>query len=320
VRILPGTTIAPALLGEIMVSMTAANEDQLAWLLEGDASIRWRVHRDILGSPESTIRAERDRVATEGWGAKLISLQDRDGRWGGGDYSPKWISTTYALLHLLWLGLSPGNPAALAGCERLWEWQRTWRVPETCIVSMLVRLTAAHGYEAAKRLENLVDYLLDQQLNDGGWNCEARSEPGKHSSFHTTIQALEALHAYQQVGRAANEDAQARGREFFLRHRLYKSHRTGEVAIRSSIRFPQLPQWHFDVLRGLEHFVDVAPERDERLEDAIAVLRHARRRDGRWPTYAEYPGRTWFRMEQPGASRWNTVRVLRVLSWWEAAG
>ena len=78
---------------------------------------------------------------------------------------------------------------------------------------------------------------------------------------------------------------QARGRAFFLRHRLYKSHRTGEVAIRGSTRFPQLPQWHFDVLRGLEYFVDVAVEQDERLEDAIAVVRHARRADGRWPTF-----------------------------------
>jgi hypothetical protein len=98
--------------------MTLPNDDLVAWLLEGDPSIRWRVHRDLLGSSEATVRAERARVANEGWGAKLLSLQDPDGRWGGGDYSPKWISTTYTLLHLLWLGLPPGNPAALAGCER----------------------------------------------------------------------------------------------------------------------------------------------------------------------------------------------------------
>lgn len=296
--------------------MTLPNDDLLAWLLEGDPSIRWRVHRDLLGSSEATVRAERASVANEGWGAKLLSLQDPDGRWGGGDYSPKWISTTYTLLHLLWLGLPPGNPAALAGCERLWEWQNRWRVPETCIASMLVRLTAAHGYEA-ERLDDLVDYLLDQQLADGGWNCAARGERGKHSSFHTTIQALEALYAYQQALGGADQEAQARGREFFLQHRLYKSHRTGQVAVRSSTRFPQLPQWHFDVLRGLEYFVDVGSDQDQRLGDAIAVVRHARRTDGRWPTYAGYAGRTWFRMEEPGASRWNTMRVLRVLNWWE---
>jgi hypothetical protein len=302
-----------------MVAMTAAEEQLIDWLLQGDPSIRWRVHRDLLGSSVSTVRDERARVATEGWGAKLISLQDPDGRWGGGDYTPKWISTTYTLLHLAWLGLPPGHPAALAGCERLWEWQARWQVPETCIVSMLVRLTSAHGYHT-EGLDSLVDYLLSQQLADGGWNCAARNDPGKHSSFHTSIQALEALDAYERVGGAAAEDAQAGGRDFFLRHQLYKSHRTGRLAIRGSTRFPQLPQWHFDVLRGLEHFVDVAANRDERLGDAVGVLLRARRADGRWPTYAAYPGRTWFQMEEPGSSRWNTVRVLRVLGWWERPG
>ena len=171
---------------------------------------------------------------------------------------------------------------------------------------MLVRLTAAHQY-VTDRLENLVDSLLDQQLDDGGWNCQARGDRGKHSSFHTTIQALEALHAYQEIGGTANNGAHAQGREFFLRHRLYKSHRTGQVAIPRSTRFPQLPQWHFDVMRGLEYFVDAGSDQDQRLEDAVAVVRHARRADGRWPTYAGYPGRHWFRMEDSGASRWNTI-------------
>jgi hypothetical protein len=102
-----------------MVWMTGVDDELVVWLLEGDPSIRWRVHRDLLGSSSSTVSAERARVATEGWGAKLISLQDPDGRWDGGDYSPKWTSTTYTLLHLAWLGLLPRNHAALAGCERL---------------------------------------------------------------------------------------------------------------------------------------------------------------------------------------------------------
>ena len=39
----------------IMVSMTAADNELVDWLLEGDPSIRWRVHRDLLGSPASTV-------------------------------------------------------------------------------------------------------------------------------------------------------------------------------------------------------------------------------------------------------------------------
>ena len=134
---------------------------------------------------------------------------------------------------------------------------------------------------------------------------------------YTSIQALEALTAYTGAGGAIDTgQALQRGREFFLRHRLYKSHRTGELAIRGSTRFPAFPEWHFDVLRGLEHFADVDAPRDERLQDAIDVLRGARK-DGRWHTYAAYPGRQWFQPEPAGPSRWNTCRALRVLRWWE---
>jgi len=290
-----------------------------SWLLEGDPAVRWRVLRDLEGASEAVWATERARVATEGWGARLLAEQADDGGWGGGVYSPKWISTTYTLLHLLWLGLTPGHPAALRGCEQLWAWQGRWRVPETCIESMLVRLTSHFEYDA-DRLDSLVADLLDQQLADGGWNCATRTDKHKHSSFHTSIQALEALHTYAGVGGAVDVgEAQERGREFFLAHRLYQSHHTGEVAIRGSLRFPAFPEWHFDVLRGLEHFAEAGAPRDERLSDAIEVLRGARRGDGRWHTYSPYAGRQWFQLEPPGPSRWNTTRALRVLRWWESA-
>ena len=297
-------------------SMDGQRAEIHRWLLEGDPAVRWRVLQDLEDSDRQAAR-ERARVETAGWGARLLAAQDPDGGWGGGVYSPKWTSTTYTLLHLLWLGLPPGHPAALRGCELLWRWQAQWRAPETCIASMLVRLTSYFAYDAS-RLDDVVADLLAQQLADGGWNCETRTDKQKHSSFHTSIQALEALDAYAHAGGGIESvRASRRGHEFFLRHRLYRSHRTGEVAIRGSTRFPAFPEWHFDVLRGLEYFAAVGAPRDERLGDAIDVLCRARRKDGRWPTYAPYPGRQWFQLEPPGPSRWNTCRALRVLRWWE---
>jgi hypothetical protein len=300
--------------------MEATVDDGLvSWLLEGDPAVRWRVLEDLIDASDQEVMQERARVATQGWGARLLRAQDRDGNWGGGIYSPKWTSTTYTLLHLLWLGLLPGHAAALRGCQRLWEWQARWRVPETCIVSILVRLTSSYGYDAA-RLDDLVDHLLDQQLADGGWNCATRTDKSKHSSFHTSIQALEALDTYRGAGGGVDvAESLRRGREFFLEHRLYQSHRTGEVAVRGSTRFPAFPEWHFDVLRGLEHFADAGNHHDKRLSEAVEVLRRARRKDGRWPTYAPYPGRQWFQLEPPGLSRWNSCRVLRVLRWWDGS-
>jgi hypothetical protein len=127
----------------------------------------------------------------------------------------------------------------------------------------------------------------------------------------------DALDAYGKAGGRIDASASIeRGREFFLNHQLYQSHRTGAVAVRGSTRFPAFPEWHFDVLRGLEHFHQSDAPRDDRLRDAVEVLENARRKDGRWPTYSPYPGRQWFRLEPPGPSRWNTCRALLVLKWW----
>jgi hypothetical protein len=289
----------------------------LPWLLEGDPSVRWRALA-MTGATPAQVRQARHRVATDGWGARLLALQSSDGGWGRGVYSPKWTSTTYTLLHLMWLGLPAGNASAHRGLQQMWAWQRGWRVPETCIASILVRLTCSFDYPASG-VDEVVGDLLEQQQDDGGWNCDTRTDRTKHSSFHTSIQVLEALRAYEVSGGHLDTGAaQHRGRQFFLEHRLFRSHRTGAVAIRGSTRFPAFPEWHFDVLRGLEHFADVGAKPDDRLSDAVDVLLRARRADGRWPTYAPYPSRAgqWFELEPAGASRWNSARVLRVLTWW----
>jgi hypothetical protein len=286
------------------------------------------VLRDLTAASPGDLARERSRVATTGWGARLLACQDANGRWDGGLYSPKWTSTTYTLLLLHWLGLPSGHPQALRGCQVLWDGAAHYvggldvpkSRPEDCITGMFVLVAAAHGYDDA-RVALAVDWLLARQLDDGGWNCAARpGDRAKHASFHTSITALDALQAWGEA-RPGDRDryaaAMARGRQFFLDHHLYRSHRTGEVAIKGSTRFPLVPQWHFDVMRGLEHFV-AADVPDQRLADAVDVVRRSRRPDGAWPTYRGYPGRTWFELEPHGPSRWNTVRALRVLRWWEA--
>jgi hypothetical protein len=299
----------------------------IEWLLAGDPSVQWQVHRDLLGGSPHQVADARARVATEGWGARLLAAQDPDGSWAGALYSPKWTSTTYTLLLLERLGLQRGDARALAGCRRLWDgarWYgdgltlaRTIREPETCITGMLVLLAAAFGLEDA-RVDPTVAWLVGQQRTDGGWNCESIRRGSTHGSFHTSITVLEALEAYERGGGAVPVGpAMAAGRQFFLDHRLYRSHRTGAVVDRTLCRFPFPPQWHFDVMRGLEHFRAAGADRDDRLAQAVAEVRRARRGDGRWPMYRPYPGRYWFALEERGASRVSTLRAMRVLAWWD---
>jgi hypothetical protein len=301
----------------------------VAWLSAGDPSIRWQVMQDLEGLPPPEVAAARQLVATQGWGARLLKLQDADGRWAAALYSPKWTSTTYTLLLLHWLGLPRGDPQALRGCAQLFEGARfidggltlarSGRRPETCITAMLVLLASSFGYRDS-RTSPVVSWLLEQQLPDGGWNCESVRSGSRHGSFHTTMSTLDALLEYRRAaGEVPVRAAIASGQEFFLRHRLFRSRRSGEVVNTAMLRFPFPPQWHFDVLRGLEHFRATGAQPDERMAEALGVIRGAQRRDGTWPVYRAYPGKAWFRMEPPGPSRWTTLRALRVLAWAEAA-
>jgi hypothetical protein len=169
-------------------------------------------------------------------------------------------------------------------------------------------------------VHRIVEHLLGQQMADGGWNCE-RPKGATHGSFHTTISVLEGMHEYAlgyPARAGALSDAVARAHEFLLIHRLYRSHRTGEVADPAMARITFPPRWHYDFLRGLDYLRWVDAPRDERMADAIALLQSKQLPDGLWKLSQNWPGRVFFQMEAVGQpSRWNTLAGLRVLRWWK---
>ncbi len=309
-------------------SATGVEESTREWLLDGDAAIRWQARRDLLGEPAEAYASDRAAVSTSGWGQRLLDQQSSDGTWGGGLYGPKWTSTNYTLLLLRSCGLDPADPRARRGVERLWEGARyfdgaltaavTIDLPEACITSMYVALACYFDVDDP-RVDDAVAWLLDNQLDDGGWNCANVRFGDRHSSFHTSISALEALAEVREAGRG-DHDVLSRaldgGREFFLAHRLYRSHRTGEVVDPAFTRLSFPPRWRFDILRGLDHFAATDAPWDPRFQDALDVLGGRRRKDGRWSVQQKHSGRVWFDMEKTGGpSRWNTLRALRVLRW-----
>jgi hypothetical protein len=170
------------------------------------------------------------------------------------------------------------------------------------------------------RLDILAKNLLDQQMDDGGWNCR-RPYGATHASVHTTISVLEGLRLYELHRKRKLRSvraAQRRGREFLLVHKLYRSYRTGEIIKPVFLRMSFPPRWHYDILRALDYFQAVNAPRDLRLAEAIDVIRGKQREDGRWPLENVYRGKTYFELESLGApSRWNTLRALRVLKWWQ---
>ena len=230
------------------------------------------------------------------------------------------------------MGLPPGSTKTRKACKLLLNeglqpdgginygmWARWLRRGETCVTGMVLSILSHFCYED-DRLDTVADHLLAQQMPDGGWNCQ-RPQGATHSSVHTTISALEGLRLYElhrgHKVRAVRA-AQRRGREFLLVHRLFRSHRTGEIIKPVFLRFAFPPRWHYDILRALDYFQSVRAPRDPRLAEAIDLVRKGRAEDGRWPLQHSYKGKTYFEMERLGSpSRWNTLRALRVLKWWD---
>jgi hypothetical protein len=305
------------------------NNSTISWLLEGDPAIQWQVQKDLLDAEPAVYLSLQQQVAEKGWGAKLLKRQDASGTWGGGLYSPKWISTTYTLLTLRYFGLPSNNVQAQKGCSNLLEggFQPDGGIhyarskvdhSETCITGMVLSILSHFNFND-EHVHILVKHLLKQQMKDGGWNC--RSYYGdSHSSFHTTISVLEGLWEYEKTfGIDPRIDkARTRAHEFILIHRLFRSHRTGEIFDRKMLTIPFPPRWRYDYLRCLDYFQNCQASRDERIDEAIDILQSRRKNDGRWMVNSGMSGLKFFEIEKAGQpSRINTLRALRVLKWWE---
>ena len=136
--------------------------------------------------------------------------------------------------------------------------------------------------------------------------------------MHTTISVLEGILEYKK--RAYNYrlkellKAERESQEFILQHCLYKSDNTGKVIDNSYLKLSYPTRWRYDILRALDYFQFAIANYDDRMQDAINVLLKKRTKENTWNLQANHPGNFHFHMEKVGKpSRWNTLRVLRVL-------
>jgi hypothetical protein len=306
------------------------------WLLDSDPAIRWQVMQDLIGAPADEVAAERARVATEGMGARLLALQGADGSWGGVAWNRGWTSTMHVLMLLRDMGLDPASDQARYAVGLVRD-RVTWPgwgpqgsdnpffagEGEPCINGQVAAVGAYFGQD----VRGLIDRLLGEQLPDGGWNCEAENGSTR-SSFNTTICVLEALLEHERCVGASPEvtEARLRGQEYLLERRLFRRRSTGEVIARDRkgettwTRFAFPTWWHYDVLRALDYLRRAGVVPDERVAEAIDLVASKRDGDGRWLLETQYPGEMPVEIDagegQP--SRWNTLRALRVLSWYAA--
>jgi hypothetical protein len=318
----------------------------LDWMLDADPSIRWQALRDLADAPAEIVAAERVRVATEGWGARLLALQGDDGRWDGGalfpggwwdrpagghpaDYEGQpWTATEPTLTLLRAFGVDPSDKRVRRAVEQVQDhcrWEHEGQAffdgeVEPCINGRTVALGVYFGED----VEGIVARLVGEQLDDGGWNCEAEFGSVR-SSFDTTINVLEGLLAHERAsgGSAGSVAARRRGEEYLLERKLFRRKSTSEVVHPAWLEFSFPTRWHYDVLRALEYFREAGDPPDPRVDEGMQLLlRSKQRHDGTWLLENTHPGKVHFALEDGDGrpSRWNTLRAMRVLRWWERSG
>jgi hypothetical protein len=305
------------------------------WLLDSDPAIRWHVLRDIVRASAEEVAAERARVATESWGAESLALQGDDGQWAGGacfpggyfenrrDYAGQpWTSTLPTLQLLVDFGIDPRDSNVQHAISQVREhcrWEHAGQrffdgEVEPCINGRVVGLGSYFGQD----VERVVGRLLGEQLEDGGWNCEAENGSVR-SSFATTINVLEGLLAHERRTGSSPELAEARrrGEEYLLERGLFRRKRTGETVEPSWLEFSFPVRWQYDVLRALDYFRSAGEAPDPRIAEAVESVRSKRQPDGTWVLENTHSGKVHFSMEDGDGnpSRWNTLRAMRVLNW-----
>jgi hypothetical protein len=321
------------------------NSSIIQWLLDSDPSIRWQTMRDLTDAPAEEVAAERAKVATDGWGARLLALQGTDGSWAGTAFNQGWNSTMHALTLLREFCLDPMSDKARHAIGLVrdhvrwmgWDWDGAWQGQdfvgnpffagevEPCINGQV----GASGAYFGQDIQRIIGRLLNEQLSDGGWNCEAENGSTR-SSFNTTICVLEALLEYElRFGYdSAVTESRLRGQDYLLDRRLFRRFSTGAPiqhdrkgdSVFTNFAFPTW--WHYDVLRGLEYLRHAGVTPDERMADAIDLVESKRGGDGRWLLDVQYLGVMPIAIDDSEGkpSRWNTLRALRVLNWYSTRG
>ena len=299
------------------------------WLLEGDVSLQYQVHRDLLDHDRKDLQ---NRIAEEGWGRQFFSRRNANGHWGDSFYQPKWTSTHYTLLDIRNLCPNPDNKIVHETIEMIINSNKaddggirlgpsTSHHSDVCVNGMFLNYASYFKTEEIK-LHPVVDSILQEIMPDGGFNCRTTRSGAKHSSLHSTISVLEGFNAFQKSGYTYRlndiQSAREHAEEFILLHQLFLSDRTGMIINKDFLKFTYPFRWKYDILRAMDYFQYAGVEWDERMRAALIFIKGNKNKDGTWNMRAAHPGQVHFIMEKAGKpSRWNTLRAKRVLKHFE---
>jgi hypothetical protein len=307
------------------------NEQIISWLLEGDVSVQFQTFRDLLDTDKPLVRK---KIESQGWGLQFLSLRKPNGYWGRSFYQPKWISTHYTLLDLKNLNISPDNQAIKNTLDLILRKEKGpdggilpnvgKQKSDVCVNGMVLNYASYFRVDEIY-LKSVIDFLLAEKMDDGGFNCWSNTSGASHSSLHTTLSVLEGILEYQRNGFTYRlddlENAKIESQEFILKHKLFLSDKTEKIIRSNFLKLYYPSRWYYDILKALDYFQLANAKYDKRMNQAFDVILNKRDKDGLWKLCSPHPGLTHFEMEQVGKpSRWNTLRAMRVFKHFDIPG
>ncbi len=295
-------------------AVNGSNDAAVQWLLRSeDPSVRYFTLTELLNTPESSAVAEATRKLIPR-GARVRALltgQQADGGFGVHPYQ-KWTGAHWRLVSLVELGIPRRYPKAVRATDLVLKWllseSHVRRVPR--IEGRYRRCASQEGNALAvcsilglsddPRVVKLAESLVSWQWPDGGWNCDRRAEAW-HSSFNESLSTMWGLSEFHKAsGDKDSRIAAEKAAEFFLKHRLFRSCRTGAVRPPetfhsrvhrlvhpwTSIHYPLY--WHYDILQALLILSRTIRLDDPRTRDALDLVESKRGPDGSWRPEAYY--------------------------------
>lgn len=285
-----------------------AAESLQDWLLDtNQPSVVYRFLTDVLGNKEGSegVRRALAAVPERGWAAALLADQKPGGFWESKEdlYRPKYQATIWKLIVLADLGMTAEDKRIRKSCELfLDQYHRAdggfdtpptpgypWRRSEHCLTGNLARTLIMCGYEDHPHVRSALNWLVANQMKDGGWHCFYEKAFGRG-----TLDCWEGLRAYaafprQKWSRSIKRSAE-RGVEFYLARELS---REGTRRYLPWFRFHYPVHYYYDLLVGLDVVTSLGYADDKRLGPAVSILKKKRRPDGRWTLDAVHPDLGW---------------------------